>query len=361
MPTRKKNRDVERHGYHRRGLFVGFLAIGAVLALMLSFAPPVAADVDVTAVKYHGIVIDGLVGDWAGINGTTVTLIRPFATSQRIVDGLTLKVAYDDANIYVLAMVNDDFDYNATDHHLSGSITVLWQTEPAATPDMGGGNGLVDMWHWELDTGPGVPAGGPNYTGGNDPIGNFDDEWAIAPGSANRGDDALGNELYGVWSHTNMSAQGAPGFWIFEMRRPLTTSDTLNEDYQFTVGGTAGMAFAYWDADQTPTGWTAAGHYASCRDPSTLDFSWINVTLEPLVLPPGPPGPAGPAGADGADGATGPQGPAGADGADGEDGAPGPEGPPGSADLVATTSSYAGLGLGAVALVIAIVALLRRK
>ncbi len=193
----------------------------------------------VSARKYDGIVVDGLVGDWAGITGTTLTLIRPFATTERLVDGLTLKVAYDDANIYVLAMVSDDFDYNATDHERSGSIAILWQIDPAATPDMGGGNGNVDIWHWELECGPGVPSG-YNLSGGDDFACGFDDEWASS--IANRFDDATANELYGVWSHTNMSAPGAPRSWIFEMRRSLKTMDTRNQDRQFNVSETAGLA-----------------------------------------------------------------------------------------------------------------------
>lgn len=325
---------MKRHSVRRRSARAGFLTLWVAIALSVAFVHPVAADVDISATKFHGIVVDGFADDWATVPGTTLTLIRPLATSERLEGGLTLKVVYDDANLYVLVLIEDDFDYNATDHHLSGALAVLWQIDPAATPDMGGGLGNVDIWHWELDTGPGVPAGGPNYTGGNDPVGNFDDEWSSSV--TDRFDDDLANELYGVWSHTNMSAQGAPGTWIFEMRRTLTTGDTLDQDRQFTVNETVGMAIAYWDADETPTGWTAAGHYASCRDPDTLDFSWIMVTLEPVVLPQGPPGPEGPAG---------PEGPQ------------GEEGPAGPTDVSALAAGYAGLGLSIAAVVIAVVAM----
>ena len=126
----------------RRGGTMAFL-----IAFVLFVAPslPAAADVSVSIPKYNGIVVDGLVGDWAGIPATNLTLIRPLATTERIVDGLSLKLAYDDANVYLLAMIKDDFDYNATDHTQSGSLAVLWQIDPAATPDMGGGNGNVDI------------------------------------------------------------------------------------------------------------------------------------------------------------------------------------------------------------------------
>lgn len=305
------------------------------IALALAVAPsePAAADVSVSAGEFAGIVIDGLVGDWESITGTTLTMIRPLATAERIVNGLTLKLAYDDANIYVLAVVQDDFDYNATDHMQSGSVAVLWQIDQAATPDMGGGNGNVDLWHWELDCDAGVLSG-YSLTSGNDPACNLDDEWASS--ITNRFDDTKANEVYGVWSHTNTSAPGASGAWIFEMRRSLKTMDTLNQDRQFTVGGTVGMSVAYWDPDETATGWTPSGHYATCKDPATLDFSWIDVTLVPLQLPPGPTGPQGPAGP------TGPQ---------------GEVGPAAPADVLVSSSAYAGLGLGVLAVLLAVAAL----
>lgn len=347
----------------KRTAFLSLAVLGLAFALLLAWAPPVRADVDYSAVKFTGIIVDGLADDWSGVAGATVTLIKPFSTSERLENLTTVKAVYDDANIYVLVMVEDDFDYDPLDHHNSSSITVLWQTDPLATPNMGGGY-MVDMWHWELDTGPGVPAGGPNFTGGNDPIGNFDDEWAVNPGPANRGDDAQGNELFGVWSHTNISGgAGAPGVWIFEMRRTLTTSDTMNQDRQFAVGETVGMALAYWDADETPTGWTGSGHYASCVDPATLNFDlWINVTLEPFVLPPGPEGPAGPqgpagpAGPAGPEGAEGPQGPA---GPAGDEGPAGEAGPAGTVGLVSMVPAYVGLAVGVVALGFSVLALMR--
>lgn len=248
----------------------------ALVAALAATALPASADVSVSAGYGHGIVVDGLIGDWQGIPGTTLTMIRPAAMSERMVDGLTVKLAYDDANLYMLVMVADDYDYNATDHDLSPALAVLWRIDAAATPDMGGGRGNVDVWHWELDCGAGALSGF-NLLSGNDPDCNFDDEWSSSP--TVRKDDNLTNELYGVWAHTNMAAAGSAGSWIFEMRRSLQTGDTLNQDRQFESGGSYGMAIAYWDADETVAGWTPAGHYATCMDPATLDFSWLNVTL----------------------------------------------------------------------------------
>ena len=316
-------------------------AVWTVLAMVLAIVGPAAADVSVSGGRVYGIVVDGFPEDWNGIPGTTFTLIRPLSTTERMANGLTLKVAYDDANIYVLVLIADDFNYNATDHFLSSSLAVLWQIDAAATPDMGGGLGNVDIWHWELDTGPGVPAGGPDYANGNDPSGNFDDEWSSSP--TNRRDDTDANELYGVWSHTNMSAPDAPGTWVFEMRRTLRTGDTFNQDRQFTVNQSVGMSVAYWDADETPLGWTPAGHFATCTDPATLGFSWIRLTLVPVPLPQGPAGPPGP---------TGGQGPTGSQGNQGVEG-------PTSSVLVG--ASYGALGLGILGVLLGAVALARSR
>lgn len=283
---------------------------------------PVFADVDITAIQHTGITIDGLMGDWAGVPGTKIALVRPYAPDQRIIDGLEFRMVYDDSNIYVLAVISDDYDYNVTEHHNSAAIAVLIAIDDAATPDMGGGKGYVDIWHWELDVGPGVVTGF-NLASGNDPVGNLDDEYSLS--ITDRHDDDTANEVYGAWSHTDMSAVGAEGKWIFEFKRSLTTSDTMKQDAQFEVGETYKIAVAYWDADEKGepgvlNGWTAAGHYSTCTDPETLDFSWVDLTLEQPVGTgglPGPQGPTGPQGEPGPQGETGPQGPEGTSGTGG--------------------------------------------
>ena len=80
------------------------------------------------------------------------------------------------------------------------------------------------------------------------------------------------NSLVGVWEHTaRASGAGADGMWVFEMSRPLQTGDP--EDVQFVSGGTALIALAYFDADETSDGWTDTGHLQSA------DAGWIEVTI----------------------------------------------------------------------------------
>ncbi|MEE9198713.1 MAG: ethylbenzene dehydrogenase-related protein [Dehalococcoidia bacterium] len=132
---------------------------------------------------------------------------------------------------------------------------------------------MVDIWHWELDCGPGELSGGNDAPSGNDPDCNFDDEYSTTP--EEREDDGTAqaeNSLAGVWDHTaRAQGQGASGTWIFEMSRPLNTGDP--EDGQLQLGGQAQMALAYWDADETPDGWTDAGHLQSSSG------GWIEITL----------------------------------------------------------------------------------
>ena len=41
--------------------------------------------------------------------------------------------------------------------------------------------GMVDIWHWELDCGPGLVSGGNDTPSGNDPDCNLDDEYSTTP------------------------------------------------------------------------------------------------------------------------------------------------------------------------------------
>ena len=242
------------------------------------------------------ITVDGDSSDWDDIEGVTVPLEQ-----IEIPEGIdwdepgaldpidvTLKVATDADNIYVLLEVPDDYDFIADDHNLSGSVAVMFLIDEAAGPHMGSSDddyevslGMVDIWHWELDCAAGALSGGGGIAGGDDPDCNLDDEYATDPetreddGKADEGEvlnDTAENSLAGVWEHTaSAEGAGAEGTWIFEMSRPLQTGDT--EDAQFASGGTALIALAYFDADETLEGWTDTGHLQSSEN------GWIEVTL----------------------------------------------------------------------------------
>jgi hypothetical protein len=275
-------------------------------------APPTAVPTPTTAVEEdHGageiafdaasatITVDGDASDWSGIEGATVTLAQfelpPGVTFDDLdwdepggsVDpvDVTVKVATDADNIYVLLEVPDDYDFVEGDHGKTASPNVMFLIDPEAGTHMGVGDedfevslGMVDIWHWEIDCGAGVMSGGGDPGSGDDPDCNLDDEYATNPeereddGGGDIANPAAENNIAGVWEHTaRADGIGADGTWIFEMSRPLQTGDP--QDAQFASGGTVLLALAYYDADETADGWTAEGHLVSSEN------GWIAVTL----------------------------------------------------------------------------------
>ncbi len=242
------------------------------------------------------IVVDGDTSDWDGVTPVSVPLeqirmggLQPSDAEDIEFDELppvdaSLRVATDGTNVFLLFEVPDEFDYDPNDHGLSPAIAVQFKIDSPAAVHMGSEEadldeslGMVDMWHWELDCGPGLTAGGQGVPGGDDPACNFDDEFAADP--EDREDDGGGddnpsadNSLTGVWEHTGRaSGPGAEGVWIFEMSRPLQTGDP--EDAQFESGGVAAIALAYWDPDESAVGWSDSGHLTSSY------AGWLEVTI----------------------------------------------------------------------------------
>jgi hypothetical protein len=229
------------------------------------------------------ITVDGDLADWDGITGLDLALeaIEGEDVEPRTA---TVQVTHDDEFVYVLLRVEDDYNWNPEDGHLSGSSAVMWRIDAEAGEHMGAEEpdretslGVVDIWHWELECAAGEESGGAVAGPGDGDLGNdsgcnFDDEWATVPDEREDDNSATGeNSLLGVWNHTNPAEDGEGG-WIFEMRRPLQTGD--EQDVQLEVGGaSAGMAIAYWDPDFGPEGWEDDGHVQSANQ------GWIEVTL----------------------------------------------------------------------------------
>ncbi len=237
----------------------------------------------IDAVSSDAIVVDGDSADWADIEGLDMTL-EAISDEAVAPHEATVRIAHDADNVYMLFEVTDDYDWNADDGHLSAAAAIEWGIDATAEEHMGTKDadrdtslGMVDIWHWELECGPGEQAGGAvsgpgeGNDAGNDVACNFDDEWATTP-ETREDDRAEGaeNSLFGVWTHT-ASEIGADGTWTFEMQRPLDTGDS--QDAQFAVGETAKLAVAYWDADNSVSGWKDAEHAQSANQ------GWIEVTF----------------------------------------------------------------------------------
>jgi hypothetical protein len=233
------------------------------------------------------ITVDGDDSDWSTIDGVSVRLeqIKVPPGSDIEFDPLapitaTLKVASDSDYIYLLFQVADDFDYNPDDHNLSPATAVMFRIDQPATPHMGAEEpdfqsslGMVDIWHWELDCGPEQPSGGGDPGSGNDPDCNLDDEYATTPEDREDDDSPQAeNSLSGAWNHSARNqGPGADGTWTFELSRPLQTGDP--QDAQFTSAATTFLALAYFDPDESATGWSDAGHVTSAEQ------GWITVNL----------------------------------------------------------------------------------
>lgn len=219
-------------------------------------------------------VTDGDPGEWDAVPALDLPL--PSLDGTRTVDA-RLQVDFDDENVYVLVSIDDDYNSTPGDHEASGSLAVQWAIDPGAGPHMGTDGvdiqtslGMVDLWHWEIDCGPGVLSGGVDRTeDGNDPVCNLDDEYANSP--FDRHDDDGDNFLQGAYGHSGQAAgENAAGTWYWEMERPRTTTEA--QDVQLTGDGPFLLALAYWDGDETVDGWTDSGHLQSA------DAGWISVT-----------------------------------------------------------------------------------
>ena len=264
-------------------------------------APTTSPDISGAEIAFDAasatITLDGNSTDWDAIEGATVTLkqfeLPPGVTFSDLdwdepnpVDPIdvVLKVAVDAENIHVLFEVPDDYDFDPADHGLTASPNIMFMIDPEAGAHMGTADddftaslGMVDIWHWEIECGPGELAGGGVPGDGNGAC-NLDDEFATDPeereddGGGDIANAAAETSLFGAWDHTGRAGGiGADGNWIFEFSRPLQTGDP--QDAQFVSGGTALIALAYFDADETTDGWTAEGHLQSAGE------GWIVVTL----------------------------------------------------------------------------------
>jgi len=254
-----------------------------------------AMDVDGIAITAAAvpITVDGDAADWADVERTSVGIeqvdlayLDPDEASEiGPVDPIDIQVAFanDADNIYVLVEVPTPYDYVADDNHLSPVLAVETRIEPTGSVHMGAeeddllaSTGMVDIWHWELDCGPGVLSGGQGVAGGDDAECNLDDEYATTPtmreddGDGDEPNDAAENSLAGAWSHSAAEI-GGDGMWTFEMSRPLNTGDP--QDAQFEAGGMAEVVFAWWDPRESSGGWSDPGHLTNAES------GWIEISL----------------------------------------------------------------------------------
>jgi len=273
------------------------VAVGMLGASAIGTAAQEPVTIDAAAAT---ITIDGDASDWADIAATAVMLeqldlsLLPPEQADEIEFGpmdpieVQLRVANDADNIYLLVEVPTAYDYVADDHGLSPAIAVQSKIVAEASEHMGSedgdlfiSTGMVDIWHWELDCGPGELSGGGasaegSVAGGDDEACNMDDEYSTTPemreddGGGDEPNEAAENSLLGSWSHSSADI-GGDGTWVFEMARPLSTGDP--QDAAWEAGGMAELVLAWWDPNETEEGWSDAGHLTNAYD------GWITVNL----------------------------------------------------------------------------------
>ncbi|OWM80008.1 hypothetical protein CDL15_Pgr009986 [Punica granatum] len=115
---------------------------------------------------------------------------------------------------------------------------------------------------------------------------NMEEEGLTLYNERKKGNDTSAqNNWKGAWWHSSLSVQsgfveedgpyasnGQKGAYYFEFSRPLRTMDRLQQDAQFTVGGTAKMSAAFWyPVNGNP--WHGSGHFSINCDWVSMDIS----------------------------------------------------------------------------------------
>ena len=181
------------------------------------------------------ITVDGDGADWDSIEGLDVTLEA--IVSESVESKTTIvKAAHDDEFLYVLLSVDDDYNWNAEDAHLSASPSVMWAIEQAAGPHMGTEDeegegpslGMVDIWHWELECALGENMGGAvagpgDGDAGNDSGCNFDDEWSTDPETREDDNTATGENML---TSSRKGTSASSSSWICSSSRRKVKSKT---------------------------------------------------------------------------------------------------------------------------------------
>lgn len=266
------------------------------------------------------ITIDGLSDDWKDIEGSEFPL-RPALDpdeDHEYSDGkMTVKALHDGNDIFFLLQVDGDYAYTKGESSKCPSVALMFPIGGEASYHNMGGckegrdsctnktckGHEVDIMHFSIGTAiPGRLYGGnsvDNRDGnGGDRYGHLVDLYSWNPhcryldGLGPSGNDTSAqNNWKGAWWHSSISSQtgfveedspyssgGEKGSYYFEFSRPLRTMDRLQQDAQFTIGGSSKMSVAFWyPIDGKP--WHGSGHYSINCDWVQFDISSASSSL----------------------------------------------------------------------------------
>ena len=266
-----------------------------------SFKTAVMAQDSCTAIDYVTCVrttspptIDANDSDWAGVEVFESPLTGALTSEAYTAGNMKIQCAYDDTNIYFFYQFPGKYMFDSSDNHKCAAVATMFQMGEKATLFNMGGCPLseavncdtapegcvpyvVDIAaHWELKDTERAVMYGPNDGTGDDPIANKDDEFAVGPWCR---DDDLGenpgNEWSGAWDFLEDATDGAEGYYVFELSRPLTTPSP-ETDVQLKAGTEVNFGIAFWNPDETQNGWSNAGHVVTACSPG---WDWIGLRL----------------------------------------------------------------------------------
>ncbi|KAM1443239.1 hypothetical protein ACFX2I_039539 [Malus domestica] len=260
------------------------------------------------------ITLDGHADDWKDIDGFEFSLLPaldPDAENEYKGGKMTVKALHDGHDAFFMVQVDGDYAYSKGDNNKCPSVALMFQIGRDATYHSMGGckEGVdsctnktckgheVDIMHFSIGNAiPGRLYGGnpiDNSNGnGGDRFGHLVDLYAWNPhcryldgigSSAN--DSSAQNDWKGAWWHSSLnvhsgfveedspySSDAQKGTFYFEFSRPLRTMDRLQQDVQFTIGGSSKMSVAFWyPVDKKP--WHGSGHYSISCEWVPLDIS----------------------------------------------------------------------------------------
>uniref|UniRef100_A0A2P2JT02 Cytochrome c-552/DMSO reductase-like haem-binding domain-containing protein n=1 Tax=Rhizophora mucronata TaxID=61149 RepID=A0A2P2JT02_RHIMU len=263
------------------------------------------------------VTLDGRgADDWKDIDGSEFSLLPaldPDADKEYTGGKMTVKALHDGHDVFFLVQFDGDYAYTKGNSRKCPSVALMFQIGESATyHNMGGCKEKtntctnktckgheVDIMQFSIGTAiPGRLYGGnliDNRDGnGGDRFGNLVDLYAWNPhcrnldGSGPSGNySSAQNNWKGAWWHSSFDVQSASGFveedspfasegqkgtYYFEFSRPLRTMDRLQQDVQFTIGGSSKMSVALWyPVDGHP--WRGSGHYSINCDWTALDIA----------------------------------------------------------------------------------------
>ncbi|KAJ7977679.1 heme binding [Quillaja saponaria] len=260
------------------------------------------------------ITLDGHADDWKDIDGFEFSLLPaldPDAENEYKGGKMTVKALHDGHYVFFMLQVDGEYAYSKGNSNKCPSVALMFQIgENATYHNMGGcqedkstctnktcKGHEVDIMHFSIGNAiPGRLYGGnpiDNSDGnGGDRFGHLVDIYAWNPhcryldGIGPSANDSSGqNDWKGAWWHSTFTVHsgfteeespyaenGKKGTYYFEFSRPLRTMDRLQQDTQFTIGGSSMMSVAFWyPVDDQP--WHGSGHYSVGCDWVPLDIS----------------------------------------------------------------------------------------